>query len=168
MLEPNEDGILMELQADGFRRVFAVGVIYLLGALLVWIAFARPPAPGWAVLLIALGIGALALADMLRRATRLVLQLTLEGLQDSSGRMLARWNEMERIERGAFALKPSNGFSIVLKEKQPRAWAPGLWWRLGRRVGVGGVTPQRAARFMAEQMALRLEEPDPADHSDSK
>ena len=166
MLEPNEDGILMELQADGFRRVFAVTVIYLLGVLFLWIAFARPPALGWAVVLVLLGAGSLTLAEMLRRSTQLVLQLTLDGLQDTSGTMLARWEDMDRIERGAFALKPSNGFSVVLKEKQRRAWAPGLWWRIGRRVGVGGVTPQRAARFMAEQMALRLADmasPDAAD-----
>ena len=85
MLEPNEDGILMELQADGFRRVFAVTVIYLLGVLFLWIAFARPPALGWAVVLVLLGAGSLTLAEMLRRSTQLVLQLTLDGLQDTSG-----------------------------------------------------------------------------------
>jgi hypothetical protein len=62
------------------------------------------------------------------------------------------------VERGAFAFKPSHGFTLVMKEKQPRAWAPGLWWRLGRRVGVGGVTSAGQTKFMAEQIALRIED----------
>jgi hypothetical protein len=53
-------------------------------------------------------------------------------------------------------MKPSNGFTVVMETKQPRAWAPGLWWRVGRRVGVGGVTGASQTKFMAEQIALRL------------
>ena len=30
----------------------------------------------------------------------------------------------------------------------PAAWTPGIWWRLGRRIGVGGLTGEDAA--MAE------------------
>jgi hypothetical protein len=60
------------------------------------------------------------------------------------------------VERGAFALKPSNGFTLVMKHKSPRAWAPGIWWRTGYRVGVGGVTAAGQSRFMAEQIALMI------------
>jgi hypothetical protein len=83
--------------------------------------------------------------------------LTVDGLFDTGGRCLARWEDIDRIDKGTFAFKPSNGFLIVLKRPGPRGWAPGLWWQIGRRVGVGGVTPRQSARFMAETMVLRLE-----------
>jgi hypothetical protein len=36
------------------------------------------------------------------------------------------------------------------------AWVPGLWWRIGKRVGVGGVTPSQPARYMAEVMSAMI------------
>lgn len=156
LLEPGEDGVILRLEASAGRRGFAILVLYALGALLLWIAFAYPPAPVWAIFLVGMGVLMLGGGEALRRATALGLELTSEGLRDTSGRCLARWDNIEKIERGAFAFKPSNGFLIVLKAPDSRVWAPGLWWRFGRRVGVGGVTPQQASRFMAEQMALQV------------
>ena len=66
------------------------------------------------------------------------------------------------VDRGAFAFKPSNGFTVRLKSPAPRAWLPGLWWRLGRRVGVGGATPGKAARDMADVITILLKDPDVA------
>jgi len=157
ILDPGEDGVILRLEPSAGRRAFAVGILYSLSALFLWIAFAQPPAPGWAVFLIVMGVVTLLGGERLRRATAHRLELTDEGLRDTSGRVLARWDDIEKVERGAFAFKPSNGFLIVLKTRGSRVWAPGLWWRIGRRVGVGGVTPQRASRFLAEQMAMRIE-----------
>jgi hypothetical protein len=70
--------------------------------------------------------------------------------------VIARWDEIKRVERGALAFKPSNGFLLTLEQPQPRAWVPGLWWRVGRRVGIGGITPAGEGRYMADQIAFRL------------
>lgn len=156
ILEPDEDGVILRLAPSAGRRIFAVATLYLLGALLVWMAVAQPPAPGWAALLVVMALAALVAGERLRRATALSLVLTQEGLGESGGRLLARWDDMVRVERGTFAFKPSNGFLIVLSSPGAPGWAPGLWWRVGRRIGVGGVTSRQAARFMAEQMALEL------------
>ncbi len=156
-MDNNADaGVLMRLIPSAGRRVFGIGVLYGLGGILLWIAMSRPPAFLWAVVLIGFAAGALRAGERLRRSTSSGLELTDEGLRDTSGRWLARWDEIEKIERGAFALKPSNGFLVVLKAAPGNAWVPGLWWRIGRRVGVGGVTPMRSTKFMGEQMALRL------------
>jgi hypothetical protein len=156
MLEPDDRGVLMELAPSPGRRIFAVLTLYLLGMLLIGIVLADPPAAIWAVLLIGLGAAAIWAGEWLRRATAVSLALTVEGLFDSAGTVLARWDDIEKIERGAFALKPSNGFLLVLKAPGPRRWVPGVWWQIGRRVGVGGVMPMRPTRFMAEQIALKL------------
>ena len=156
MIEPGDDGVILRLEPSPSRRAFAIGVLYVLGALLLLIAFSQPAAPGWTLFLVVMGALAALGGELLRRATARTLELTVEGLFDSGGRCLARWDDIDRIDRGAFAFKPSNGFLIVLRSPGPRGWAPGLWWQLGRRVGVGGVTPRQAARFMAETISRAL------------
>ena len=156
MLQSNEGGILATVGASPARRIFAYGVIFGLGALLIYTTLVQPPALGWLIFMLAFGGSMIVLAEKLRRATTSLLYLTEEGLCDEHGKVLATFDQMVSISRGAFAMKPSNGFTLVLSERVPRAWAPGLWWRLGRRVGVGGVTSAGQTKFMAEQIAQRI------------
>ena len=154
MLEPNEDGVLMELGAAPARRMAAVGALYLAGGLLVWLG--ATSGASMAILVILVGAGGLVTAEVLRRSSRVTLSLTEDGLFDSRGVRLAAWHEIVSVERGSFSLKPSNGFGLKTHAPGPRAWVPGVWWRVGRRIGVGGVLAPRPCRFMAEQIALRL------------
>jgi hypothetical protein len=101
-------------------------------------------------MLLVLGFLALGLCVAFYRATVLGLVLTEQELVDTSGRLLARIEDIHRVERGFLAFRPSNGFSLHLKRSQPRAWAPGLWWRFGRRIGVGGVISGAEGRAMAD------------------
>ena len=156
LLEPDETGVLMRLWAAPGRRLFALAVVFTLGALLIWLAFAQPPTLGWAVVLVAIGLVCLWAGERMRRVTLTGLELTEHAIRVTGGTEIVRIDEIRSVERGAFALKPSNGFVIVTHEKGPRAWAPGLYWRTGRRLGVGGVTAPRETRFMAEQIALML------------
>lgn len=152
--------ILATISASAARRVLGASILAALGCLLVWIAFTTPPALGWQILLVAIGVTALAGTARLWQATTDRVELTAEVLRDSSGRVLARVEDIVRVDRGAFAFKPSNGFVVITRMSQPRGWAPGLWWRLGRRIGVGGVTNAGEAKFMAETLGLMLAERD--------
>lgn len=139
------------------RRVVSFGIILSLGLILLYISFATPPAsPFWRVFLLGLGLGAVFLAEKLRRASALNIQMTEDSIFDSSGREICKIADIVGIDRGTFAFKPSNGFLIKTRVPQPRVWAPGLWWRMGRRIGVGGITPAGEAKFMAELIALRI------------
>jgi hypothetical protein len=144
------------LQASAMRRYFAYGAVFILGAMLILLAFVQPPAFGWQVFLIALGAGTLVVAERLRRATMLGLIMTETDLRDTSGQILTTLGNIKSVDRGAFAFKPSNGFVLRLHKSAPRVWAPGLWWRFSTRIGVGGVTPAGPAKYMAEQIALRV------------
>lgn len=148
--------ILAEVTVSAPRRGFAYLVLLALGAGVLLLAFNHPPAPVWAVGMVAIGLGALLLAEALRRATRGRLLFTEAGLSDSGGTLLVPMNQITGVSRGVFALKPSNGFVLILKDKGPRGWAPGLWWRFGRRFAVGGVVSAGAAKFMAETIARRI------------
>ena len=156
MFDPDKDGIIARAAASPMRRGFACAVLYGLGGLLIYIALAQPPAMIWIIFLIGFGAAVLFLAHRMRQATTVALELTQDTLRDDRGRVLAQLDQVRSVERGAFALKPSNGFTLVMHDKAPAAWQPGLWWRMGRRVGVGGTLSSGPAKFMAEQIALRI------------
>ncbi|MEJ6397768.1 hypothetical protein [Yoonia sp. 208BN28-4] len=156
MFQPDQDGIYATVSASPMRRLFACGVLFLLGGLVIYIALLPPFKVVLTPLLLALGIGTLVIGDKLRRATLLSVYLTADDVRSSDGEVLATLAEIEAVNRGAFAFKPSHGFTLILKSSGPRSWAPGMWWRLGRRLGVGGVTASGQTKFMAEQIALRI------------
>ncbi len=160
MFQPDKDGIYATVHASQPRRLFGYGVLFILGAIVLYTALSHPPALHWMIFMLGFGGAMLWLAERLRRATTMVITLTKDDLRDSSGTVLARLEDVRSVERGAFALKPSNGFTLVMKDRSARAWAPGLWWRMGRRVGVGGVTAAGQSRFMAEQIALQIKQRD--------
>jgi hypothetical protein len=156
--ETDGEAVRARLAASGPRRVIATAMIAGLAALILWIVVAAPPAAvGWRLFLLVAGAGCLWLAVRLWQATGVVLELTATELREAGGRRLARLDAVEAISRGAFALRPSNGFSLILRERGPVVWAPGLWWRLGRRVGVGGVTGRHEGRRMADLITVMLE-----------
>ncbi|WP_127114165.1 hypothetical protein [Shimia sediminis] len=151
--------VLATVSASAPRRWMAVGIMGILGALLLYIAMTTPPAVlGWQVFLIVLGIVALVFADKTRRATERVVELTAQGLRDSTGTVIAPLADIDRINRGMFAMKPSNGFTLVLKHGRDRSWQPGLWWAIGKRVGIGGVTPGSQTKFMAQMLEAMVAE----------
>ncbi|SLN27929.1 hypothetical protein [Roseisalinus antarcticus] len=156
MLEPDENGVYLRLDASPMRRLFAVGVFYGLGGMVAWLALGPPLSMGARLGLLVLAFAALFQGEALRRATQGAILLTTAGLVDGSGRVLAALDEIERVERGTFAFKPSHGFLVVLKHRAPRAWVPGMWWRMGRRVGIGGVTAGSQGKAMADRLAMVL------------
>jgi hypothetical protein len=160
MFQPDSDGVYAKVYASKGRRYFACGVLFLLGGMLIYTALARPPALQWLMVLLALGTSALWLGEKLRRSTRMGIVLTATELRDTSGMLLARMDEIRAVDRGALAMKPANGFTLVLATSRPGGWAPGMWWRIGKRVGIGGVTAAGPSKFMAEQIALRIKDRD--------
>lgn len=159
------DGPIFVLRASPPRRVMGAGMLGILGVLLIWLAFTTATSVAWGGVLVLVGAASLALAVRLWQATAGALLLTAAGLTDEAGRVLAPIEEIVSVDRGAFAFKPSNGFLLRLTGSGARGWAPGLWWRMGRRMGVGGVTSAAQAKAMAEILSLqvsgRLAEPDP-------
>ncbi len=156
------DDVIAVVAPSQARRWLAVALLVVLGGMLLYLAFSSPPENLFLqAFLVALGLASVVMGDRIRRATETYIELTEDGLRDGDGRVLARMGEIDRVERGAFAFKPSNGFVVHLKTPGPRAWQPGLWWRTGRKLGIGGVTPAGQGKFMADMIALRLRGGDP-------
>ncbi|MDO9637559.1 MAG: hypothetical protein Q7J44_03355 [Pseudotabrizicola sp.] len=143
--------VLAELRPSPPRRVVGVVLLAVLGASLVYLALTYPAAAiGWTVFLLGFGAACLWLSVRMWQSTGQGLMLTRAALSDHHGVVLARVDQIRAVRRGVFAFKPAGGFTLLLAEAAPRGWAPGLWWRLGRSVGVGGVTHRHEARYMAE------------------
>ncbi|PSL20034.1 hypothetical protein [Shimia abyssi] len=153
-----QEEILAVVGASAPRRWFGIVVMALLGGILIYFAMSTPPTLPWQVFLIVTGLAALWLADRTRRATEYMVELTSDGLRSSSGEVIATLDEIANVERGTFAMKPSNGFLVRLKKPRPRRWQPGLWWAMGRKVGIGGVTPGSQSKVMAQMLEALLVE----------
>ncbi len=141
------------------RLVIAVAVLAALGLLLIEIAVTGSFGGISARLgLLAVASGAFLLAYTVWRTGRVSLELAAGTLRETGpeGRILARLEDIRGVDRGAFAFKPSNGFLLRLTTRGPAAWVPGLWWRRGRIVGVGGLVPAHQAKLVAEAISLEL------------
>ncbi|MFN3210138.1 MAG: hypothetical protein ACE369_14260 [Roseovarius sp.] len=155
----HDEEILAVMQASTGRRILGVGCLGVLGALLIWIGLTRPfDALGWQAFIVLLGAAGIWMADAMRRATSERIELTRDTLRSSDGELIARIGEIETMDRGLFAFKPSNGFLLKAKTKAPARWRPGLWWRMGRRIGLGGVTPGHQSKVMSEMIAALMAE----------
>ncbi len=148
------------------KRWTAVLVTCGSGLGLLYIAAAYPGESITKMLLLVAGaLVLLWLAQQIYQATAQAVLLTDEGLVLEDGTILAEMSNIEMVDRGVLAFKPSNGFAIRLIEPRPRGWSPGIWWRAGRRMGLGGATDRNQARFMADhlQNLLSPEDPSPED-----
>jgi len=148
--------IIATVTPSPMRRMFGVAVMGTLGVLLIYMALATAPSFGWRLVLFAFGGLALVGTMRLWQATLARVELTATELRCSTGVVLADIDQIMSIDRGIFAFKPSNGFVLKLATRHDRGWAPGLWWRTSRRLGIGGVTSAGEARFMAELLAARI------------
>ena len=148
--------IISELSASPGRRVFGVSVLSFLGLLLLRMGLTGGGLEFLDLVVLLMGIGAIAAAWVMYRATNRSVILTTEALVDSEGVVLARLDDIATVDRGTFAFKPSNGFLMRTKTRGHRLWQPGLYWRFGRRIGVGGITRAAEAKAMADLITIKL------------
>lgn len=160
MAKQTGDEVLARIVPSTGRRLLGIGMLSFLAFLVLYVAITTPPSLGWQLFLIALGAVSLMIANTMRKSTRNTLELTRTELRDDTGTILVKVEDIISIDRGAFAFKPSNGFLLRLTRPHPKDWRPGLWWRASTRIGVGGMTPMRSTKYMAEIIAIMIAERD--------
>jgi hypothetical protein len=159
MTNDDDTRVIATLRPSMPRMVVGIASLVVLGGFLLWVAVTSPPADlGWRTVLFAVaGLSFWGGFEMYRAAQE-GLVLTRTALRTTSGEELFRVADVRRVERGALAFKPSGGFVVWLETRQPMGWAPGVWWRYGRMVGVGGITRSTEAKGMAEILDMVLSE----------
>ncbi len=138
------------------RRWFGVGSLLLLGFLLTYVGTVYPVPIQARVILAVVAVVVVWSAWRMWRETKGYLVFSDAGLVDDQGDILIAMDNIDRVDRSLFAFKPTNGFIVVSKVKQPLAWKPGLWWCIGHRLGIGGVTHAGQAKLLADVMTLHL------------
>lgn len=157
-IDPDEH--LASIVPRAARRVVAVGFIVAL-AVIVWtVAALRPPEHfGYMLFLVFFGAGCLWLGYGMWHASAREIELTRSELREVGGRVLCSVDNVARVDRGAFAFKPAGGFLIRLKEPEgARVYSPGVWWRWGRTLAVGGVTARQDGKNVADMMIVMMVE----------
>ena len=154
--DPNE--VLADIPPRPARRYAAVGMTLILGAVVVWIALTQQQASLLHTLFLALlGVGCLWQARSMWIVSAITLQLTRTELREENGRVLCLIENVARVDRGAFAFKPASGFLVRLKSPiVPNVYAPGVWWRFGRTLAIGGVTGRQDGKNVADLMIVML------------
>ncbi|MGY9029408.1 MAG: hypothetical protein ACKVIU_06075 [Rhodobacterales bacterium] len=152
------DSVITQLKASPVRRGFALLVMMLLGFLLLYLTMTTDASFFHKVFLVAVAAAVLWMARAMQRGTTGYIELRNTGLFFEDGRTLALIDDITRVERGVFAFKPSNGFVVSLKQKTDRAWIPGMYWKFGARIGIGGVTAPSDAKFMSDTLAVLIAE----------
>lgn len=154
---------LARLDAGPTRRGVATGLVAGAGAALMVTASGMGDLAG--IVLAVLGIGGVGVSAAVWRATAGHVVLTPGGLYDQTGACLVPLADVDAVITAPFAVKPSNGFTLRLRRAHPARWRPGLYWRWGRRLGVGGVPAGRAARHMADLLNCLLAARQMSDHT---
>lgn len=162
---PDHPETLIELRVTAMRRYAGVAVLLGLGCVLVYVALNRAPGPALQALMAAGGIAAFYGARGVWRATSSAVVLSAEGLHDADGTPIAPLDLIEKVDGGFLAFRPSNGFTVRLRTAQPTGWRPGLWWRYGTRIGIGGMTPRQPGKMMAAALNEMVHKKGP--HSDA-
>ncbi|WP_386682970.1 hypothetical protein [Loktanella sp. R86503] len=142
------------LAPTAIRTATGIGVMLAVAALLLRSAVSQGPIAQ--ALMIAAGLAALALGYAMWQGRDDSLIWTQDGLTDAAGHLIAARGDIIGVDRSPMALKPSNGFTLRMKTAQPRGWQPGLYWRMGRRIGVGGLTPPSVSKALADRIALDI------------
>ncbi|MCX7560845.1 hypothetical protein OS190_14810 [Sulfitobacter sp. F26204] len=157
----DENEVLAVVRASMGRRILGLVSLGFLGVLLIYVAFANPPSIGWQFFLILVGGASLWCTQVMRKSTSSWVELTPKELRDGDGTVIARIEDIQTMDRGFFAFKPSNGFLLKTNVVQSRVWRPGLWWRMGRRIGIGGMTPGSQTKYMSEILSALINMRDP-------
>ncbi len=150
------DDTVATLGAMAWRRLFAIAVLAILGIILLYTAATEPLSAVARMALLGVGGFAIFGSERLRRVTLNPIRLTRTALYDGEDNVIFYIADVKTIDRGVLAFKPSNGFMLRLGVRQPRGWAPGVWWRFGSFVGVGGVTQSSDAKMMSELIAVMV------------
>lgn len=152
----SKDDVHIVARPEGLRWTILLGLL-ILATITVSVGFrAASDAPFVLISTLVFTAAIIWFGDALRRTP--ARKVIFDGTQliDDSGAVLCTLDEIVEVERGMSLFKPSNGFALRLNADRPRGWSPGLWWRTGRRVGVGGATPGRGSRNMADAITAAL------------
>lgn len=77
-------------------------------------------------------------------------------LRTQDGVVIAKLQDIVSVQTGIFALRPSNGFMMVMKDSERVPTRPGIYWRQGRHIGVGGLLQAAEAKAIGRALQFAV------------
>lgn len=151
------DEVLVVARPTPLRRFIALGTLNGLGAVTLVMALSQSAAVYGSGLLFVTGGLSLGMAEVIRRSTARGVELTRAALRETDGAIIAQTADVVRVDRGVMAIKPTNGFVFQTRAAERRNWRFGIWWRVGRHVGIGGMLPPPQTKVMADTLAALIQ-----------
>ena len=65
------------------------------------------------------------------------------------GRLLCKLSSIETVDTSPYTFKSTNGFIIRLKERSSLDWSPGLFWKLNKRISIGGLITKSESKWLS-------------------
>ncbi len=150
---------ILKIQPSASRRIFSVLILSLSAGVMIYFAITDPE-QSIVLKLILLFLAGIFLWQVQAslRFPNAALILKRDGLYDDQGELICRLSNIALVDRGWFSIKPSNGFLLRLHEKTSIKWLPGVYWRIGKRMGVGGaISPAQTKEFSDKLLLLQQE-----------
>ncbi len=71
------------------------------------------------------------------------------GLFDLNENIICKIDDIKRIDASPYTFKSANGFLILLDTKSSFKSIPGLYWRYGHRISIGGLVSKHESKYLA-------------------
>ena len=95
--------------------------------------------------------------SFLQRYSKVGFLINQSGLFNLDGSIVCEIGDIERIDVSPYTFKSANGFIVILKTKSSFKSIPGLYWRLGKRLSIGGLVSKNESKFLSHTLSGFLE-----------
>ncbi len=151
--------VIVKIQPSLGRRLFGVVILGLSALVMLNFIFADITQSAMLkVILFVMSVIFLWQAQANLRFANAALILKREGLFDDQGEQICSLSNIAKVDRGWFTFKPSNGFLLRLHDSEGLKWSPGLYWRIGKNLGVGGAVSPSQSKEMSDKILLLKQE----------
>ena len=147
---------LITLKMSKLKRLSGALLIFVLGTTLLFSVYKKSN-PGYTVyesLFLLVGLILIFVSWRIGRARLTGIKLTKSGIYDLNDVKLCAILDINYIDRRTFAIKPANGFIIHLKNSAKSFWIPGLCWRIGKRLAIGGMLSKQECKAFANLLEI--------------
>ena len=94
----------------------------------------------------------------LKRFSKVGFLINQSGLFNLDGSIICEIGDIEKIDVSPYTFKSANGFIVILKTKTSFKSIPGLYWRLGKRLSIGGLVSKTESKFLSQALLRFYEE----------
>lgn len=151
--------VIVKIQPSFGRRIFGIAILCLAALIMLNYAFGdKAQSIVLRVFLLLFAVVFLWHAQTNLRFADAALILKRDGLFDNHGELICNLSNINRIDRGWISFKPSNGLLIRMHRPMPLKWVPGLYWRFGKNLGVGGMVSPVLTKEMSDKLLLLMQE----------